>query len=589
MKKLKYLLFIFITTLLLLIGANSKVFATTFMNDINITVKYDQTSAREMLPIINEFRKSEDAWFWNSDNTTKTVCSGLKDLTYDYSLEVIAMQRAAEIAVSFSHSRPDGSGFYTARYNGIVSDGENIAAGSSTTKATFTQWEEANETFGGQGHRRAMLSSYYNSIGIGHVIYNGYHYWVQEFRGATLDTNKTSAINDERNVYFDAIVEEIYVTPSVENYEVTYKDETALPKLNTSIKLYDTWPTWKTCPININPVWQASQSGYISISNNKFKALKPGNITIKTNIEDIEVNIPVKINPLSIKDGKVTLKTTRYEYDGTAKKPAFTLNVKGENLDTKYFTYTYKNNIKVGKASVVITGVSPYTGTITKEFEIYCTHPKTEISNDKTYIYKKCTVCGNIVGKAYMPRKVSGLNVCERTTTTMTLKWNKNSESVTGYRVYKYNSTKKQYEYIGRTTGTKYEVKDLTPGVAYQYKVRAYKTAYNKDYYGDFSDATRMTTKPKVTVLGTPTTKNSSVTLKWNKVINSTGYEIYMSTSANGTYKKIATIKNNTTITYTKTGLKKNTKYYFKVKVYKTLDGKNAYSDFSNTRVITVK
>ena len=85
--------------------------------DINVQldVTYSQTDARDMLTLINDFRASDDAWYWNQDNSAKTDVSGkLKDFVYDYNLEQIAMQRAAEIAVSYGHIRPAGTSWYPA-------------------------------------------------------------------------------------------------------------------------------------------------------------------------------------------------------------------------------------------------------------------------------------------------------------------------------------------------------------------------------------------------------------------------------------------------------------------------------------------
>lgn len=69
---------------------------------VSISVKYGQTEARTILDMINEARtNSEHAWYWNKDDTTKTFCTDLKELEYDYDLERVAMKRAAEIALSY--------------------------------------------------------------------------------------------------------------------------------------------------------------------------------------------------------------------------------------------------------------------------------------------------------------------------------------------------------------------------------------------------------------------------------------------------------------------------------------------------------
>ena len=146
-----------------------------------LTYTVDNAAARNMLPLINSWRQSGDAWYWNDSNSKKIQCGKLAAYTYDYNLEQIALQRAYEIAVSFSHTRPNGSSCFTCVYNGTQTYGECIAYGKSTAKDTFLQFREDNANYAGQGHRRMMASSSFTAIGIAHVEYNGRHYWVQEY------------------------------------------------------------------------------------------------------------------------------------------------------------------------------------------------------------------------------------------------------------------------------------------------------------------------------------------------------------------------------------------------------------------------
>ena len=62
-----------------------------------------------------------------------------------------------------------------------------------------------------------------------------------------------------------------------------------------------------------------------------------------------------------------------------------------------------------------------------------------------------------------------------------------------------------------------------------------------------------------------------------------------MSTSKNGKYSKITTITKNKTVKYTKSSLKKKKKYYFKIRTYKTVNGKKIYSSYSSIKNIKVK
>lgn len=78
--------------------------------------------------------------------------------------------------------------------------------------------------------------------------------------------------------------------------------------------------------------------------------------------------------------------------------------------------------------------------------------------------------------------------------------------------------------------------------------------------------------------------------LKWKKVKNAVGYQVYRSDSKNGTYKKITTIKKANTVQFTdKKGLKKGKTYYYKVRTYNKVKGKNYYSNFSSVKSVKLK
>ena len=59
------------------------------------------------------------------------------------------------------------------------------------------------------------------------------------------------------------------------------------------------------------------------------------------------------------------------------------------------------------------------------------------------------------------------------------------------------------------------------------------------------------------------------ITLSWGKVSGANGYEIYRSTSKNGTYQKIKTITSASKTSYKDTKLSKNKNYYYRIRAYK--------------------
>ena len=67
----------------------------------------------------------------------------------------------------------------------------------------------------------------------------------------------------------------------------------------------------------------------------------------------------------------VTLGTTSYTYDGTAKKPSVTVKNGSTTLTNGTdYTVSYSNNTNAGTGKVTITGTGKYTGSVTKTFTI---------------------------------------------------------------------------------------------------------------------------------------------------------------------------------------------------------------------------
>ena len=77
--------------------------------------------------------------------------------------------------------------------------------------------------------------------------------------------------------------------------------------------------------------------------------------------------------------------------------------------------------------------------------------------------------------------------------------------------------------------------------------------------------------------------KKGSITVKWTVKGDASvadGYQVWKSTKQSKGYKKAITTAKKS---YKNTkGLKKGTRYYYKVRAYKVVDGKNVYSDWSN-------
>ncbi len=109
---------------------------------------------------------------------TARAKNGLSALTLDANMNRAAAVRAAELAQSFSHTRPNGSRGLTALNEAGVSyrtAGENIASGQQTAQAVVSAWMNSS------GHRANILSSSFGRMGVGQATIGGRTYWVQLF------------------------------------------------------------------------------------------------------------------------------------------------------------------------------------------------------------------------------------------------------------------------------------------------------------------------------------------------------------------------------------------------------------------------
>lgn len=80
-----------------------------------------------------------------------------------------------------------------------------------------------------------------------------------------------------------------------------------------------------------------------------------------------------------------------------------------------------------------------------------------------------------------------------------------------------------------------------------------------------------------------------SATIRWKKVAGASGYFVYRSTSKNGTYKKVATIKRSSKTSFTNKKLKSKKTYYYKVAAYKKANGVTAVAKQSSVKSVKTK
>ena len=249
--------------------------------------------------------------------------------------------------------------------------------------------------------------------------------------------------------------------------------------------------------------------------------------------------------------------------------------------------YTYNGNVR--KPTVTVKDADGKTLVEGQDYDvIYPDSMKLPGKYDVTVFFK-----GNYLGEKKLsvtikPKATTDLKAKTQDTKTITLSWSKTT-GASDYEVYKYNSSTKKYVKIKTTTSTSYKVTSLTAGTTYKFKVRAYKKIDDETkVFGGYSSVFSTATKTAKPTIKTATQSNGKVKLIWDNVSGESGYEIYYSTSKNGTYKKMSSVAANK-VSYTTAKLKSGKTYYFKVRTYKTVGDVKVYSSFSSIKSIKIK
>ena len=259
-------------------------------------------------------------------------------------------------------------------------------------------------------------------------------------------------------------------------------------------------------------------------------------------------------NKTDLASCKITLSATSGNYSGSAKKPTVTVKL-GDKVLIKgqHYTVSYENNKEVGTAKVIVTGCKSVIGTKTLSYTIKPSKPTS------------------------LKTKVSGSSIV--------LTWTA-SKGASDYKVYRSTSLDGKYSELATVSGkTTYTDKTASPATTYYYKVRAYKAVDGKTYNSNYSDAvsSRIPLGNASGLKATATAYNK-VKLTFNAVDGATGYAVYRSTSKDGKYSRIGTASK---ASYTDATVKTGTKYYYKVRAFKTEGSSTEYSAY--TSVVSAK
>ena len=205
------------------------------------------------------------------------------------------------------------------------------------------------------------------------------------------------------------------------------------------------------------------------------------------------------------------------------------------------------------------------------------------------YTLHECTVCHYSYKDSYTSQitlsAVTGAKVKTQGTTSLTLAWDKNA-SANGYVVEQYKGGK--WTQIAKTSSNAtvtYTVNGLKADTTYTFRIKGYVVSGTTEYSGEYTRLVAKTRIANVRTFKGSTVSGSAIKLDWSKNDKATGYVIEQ--YKGGKWTALATTKNNTTLTFTVKGLASATVYSFRIKSFRTVNGKTDYSEYTSLKAAT--
>lgn len=251
----------------------------------------------------------------------------------------------------------------------------------------------------------------------------------------------------------------------------------------------------------------------------------------------------------------VKLSTEKYTFNGKSRKPSLVVKTSDGKVLERYTDYnlTYdKGRKEIGTYKVKVTFIGNYNGEKTLSFTV-------------------------------LPSKTSKITA-KQTTDAIKLSWTA-VEGATGYRVYIFDAKANKYKTLGTTSKLSCTVQKLKAGTVYKFAVKAYTKTDEGNLWSKYYTEIETATKPLVPTV-TAKSDSGKVSLSWKEISGATGYVVYMSEKKDSGFEKIGS---TTKLSCTIKNLKKGKTYYFKVKAYIKVDGKNIYSDATKAIAVKVK
>lgn len=159
------------------------------------------------------------------------------------------------------------------------------------------------------------------------------------------------------------------------------------------------------------------------------------------------------------------------------------------------------------------------------------------------------------------------------------------------YNVYRKTGSGNWKKIASGITGVSYKDTKAVTGITYSYTVRAVSYTWGKAVLSSY-DRSGVRGKAKLTAVSLTSVKNAgknTVKVSWKKVTGANGYRVYRSTSKNGEYTSAGFIKKGSTVTFKDKKVSEGKTYYYKIRAYRTVNGKRVYGPYSAVKSVKAK
>ena len=277
--------------------------------------------------------------------------------------------------------------------------------------------------------------------------------------------------------------------------------------------------------------------------NGNVTALKTGTgyvtVTASANgYDSVSKDVKIVVSKKSLNNATLVLAETSYVYDGTYKKPAATVTLDGKVLQAgKDYTISYRNNLNVGAATVIATGMGDYTGYTSKNFTI----TKRAMAGGTVSVASSVSFTGSNITPS-ITVKAAGRTLTSGTDYTVSYSNNKNVGTAS---IYVYGK--------GNYSGSLSAKFDIVPA---KQQIQKLETRY-KGFYID-----------------------------WAQKGSATGYDVEYSVNSNMSGAVSRHLTANKPDTLTISGLAGDKVYYVRVRSYTNVNGKIYYGAWSDVKSI---